>query len=65
MIGGFDQSYYLWGCTEAETRQAARACFDAAGTTGGFILVQSDHFFDAEHRLLATFADEAHKCIFR
>ena len=64
MIGGFDQSRYLWGCSEAETRQAVRDCFEAAGSNGGFILCPSDHFFDAEPKLLAAFAEEAHKCLY-
>lgn len=64
MIGGFDQSRYFWDCTEAETRQAVRYCFDAAGSSGGFILCPSDHFFDAEPKLLSAFADEAHKCLY-
>lgn len=64
MIGGFDQSRYFWGCTEAETRRAVRSCFDAAGGNGGFILSPSDHFFDADPKLLAAFTDEAHRCLY-
>lgn len=62
MMGGFDQSRYFWSCSEEETRQAVRDCFQAAGTRGGFILCPSDHFFDAEPRLLSAFAEEAHQC---
>jgi hypothetical protein len=65
MIGGFDQSRYFWGCSEAETRQAVRACFETAGIGGGFILCPSDHFFDADPKLLAAFASEAHLCTYQ
>lgn len=64
MIGGFDQSRYFWGCTEAETRREVRDCFEAAGGNGGFILSPSDHFFDADPKLLAAFLDEAHRCVY-
>jgi uroporphyrinogen-III decarboxylase len=61
MIGGFDQFHYLTGCTQEETRAAVRACFEAAG--GGYILCPSDHFFDADLKLIEAFADEAHQCV--
>ncbi len=62
MIGGFDQFHYLSGCTPEETRAAVRACFEAAGEGGGYILCPSDHFFDADLKLIEAFADEAHRC---
>lgn len=62
MIGGFDQGKYFIGCSEAETRQAVRDCFEAAGQGGGFVLAPSDHFFDADPALIKAFADEASKC---
>lgn len=62
MIGGFDQGHYFTGCTEAETRTAVRKCFEEAGAGGGFILSPSDHFFDADPKLVMAFADEARKC---
>ena len=52
MIGGFDQGHHFVRCSTAETRQAVRACFDAAGAGGGYILAPSDHFFEAEDELL-------------
>jgi hypothetical protein len=64
MIGGFDQFHYLVGCSEEETRDAVRRCFEAAGAGGGYILSPSDHFFDAEPELLAAYADEARQCIY-
>jgi uroporphyrinogen decarboxylase len=64
LIGGFDQFHHLLGCTEAETRAAVRRCFQAAGEGGGFILSPSDHFFDADVRLIAAFADEARRCVY-
>lgn len=64
MIGGFDQGYYLSGCSPEETRAEVRRCFEEAGPGGGYILAPSDHFFEAEIPLLEAFADEAKKCIY-
>ncbi len=64
MIGGFDQFHYLSGCTPEETRAAVRACFETAGEGGGYILCPSDHFFDADLKLIEAFADEAHRCVY-
>jgi len=64
MIGGFDQFHFFKGCTPEETRKAVRKCFDDAGRDGGYILVPSDHFFDADIELLKAFADEARKCVY-
>jgi hypothetical protein len=64
MIGGFDQFHHLLGCSSAETRQAVRACFEAAGREGNYILCPSDHFFDADVQLLQAFADEARQCFY-
>ena len=52
MIGGFDQFHFFTGCTEEETRKEVRRCFEAAGGNGGFILSPSDHFFDADLKLI-------------
>lgn len=64
MIGGFDQFYFFQNCTPEETRREVRRCFDAAGYNGGFILSPSDHFFEAESKLLQAYADEAKQCIY-
>ena len=64
MIGGFDQYHYFSGCTEQETRNEVRRCFEEAGESGGFILAPSDHFFEADLNLLKAFADEALKCTY-
>jgi uroporphyrinogen decarboxylase len=64
MIGGFDQGRYFSGASEAETRGEVRRCFLEAGEGGGFILSPSDHFFDADPRLIAAFADEAKRCLY-
>jgi hypothetical protein len=64
MIGGFDQFHFLTGCTEAQTRAEVRRCFEAAGEGGGYVLCPSDHFFDADLRLLHAFADEARGCVY-
>jgi hypothetical protein len=64
MIGGFDQFHYLIGCTEQETRAAVRRCFEAAGEQGGYILSPSDHFFDADPKLIRAYADEARQCVY-
>ncbi|MBS6194180.1 MAG: hypothetical protein KH828_01185 [Clostridiales bacterium] len=64
MIGGFDQFHYYTGCTEEATRRKVRECFEEAGAGGGFILSASDHFFDADPKLIKAFADEAAKCIY-
>jgi uroporphyrinogen-III decarboxylase len=62
MIGGFDQFHFFTGCTEEETRKEVRRCFEAAGAGGGFILSPSDHFFEADLKLIKAFADEAREC---
>jgi uroporphyrinogen decarboxylase len=62
MIGGLDQARFLRGCTPRETRHEVRRCFEEAGRGGGFILAPSDHFFDADVRLIRAFADEAQQC---
>jgi hypothetical protein len=62
MIGGFDQFHFFTGCTPEETRREVRRCFDAAGGGGGYILSPSDHFFEADLRLIRAFAEEAAKC---
>jgi uroporphyrinogen decarboxylase len=65
MIGGFDQGHYFRDCAPEETRAEVRRCFDEAGPNGGYILSPSDHFFDAEPDLIAVFADEARRCVYR
>jgi uroporphyrinogen-III decarboxylase len=64
MIGGFDQFHFFTGCSEEDTRKEVRRCFEAAGAGGGFILSPSDHFFEADLRLIKAFAEEAHQCIY-
>lgn len=64
MIGGFDQFHYFTGCAPEQTRAEVRRCFEAAGPGGGYILSPSDHFFDADLKLIEAFADEARKCIY-
>ncbi|NLE46077.1 MAG: hypothetical protein GX620_15265 [Chloroflexi bacterium] len=64
LIGGFDQFHYFLGCTPDATRREVRRCFEAAGSGGGFILAPSDHFFDADVRLIQAFADEAQSCTY-
>ena len=64
MIGSFDQFHFFTDCSEEATRAAVRQAFEAAGEGGGFILSPSDHFFDADVKLIAAFADEARKCIY-
>ncbi|MBE3131782.1 MAG: hypothetical protein IMZ54_13860 [Acidobacteria bacterium] len=62
MIGGFDQGFYFSRASAEQVRAAVRKCCQDAGEGGGFILAPSDHFFDADPRLLEAFADEARKC---
>ena len=62
MIGGFDQFHFLKGCAPEETRKEVRRCFEDTGKGGGYILAPSDHFFDADTKLLKAYADEARKC---
>ena len=64
MIGGFDQFHFFTGGSEQATRDEVRRCFEAAGTNGGFILSPSDHFFEADLKLIMAFADEARKCLY-
>lgn len=65
LIGGFDQFHFFVDCTEEDTRAEVRRCFEEAGRNGGYILSPSDHFFDADPELIAAFADEAHRCVYR
>ncbi len=62
MIGGFDQFHFFTGCTEEEVREEVRRCFEEAGPGGAYILSPSDHFFEADLKLIEAFADEARKC---
>ena len=64
MIGGFDQAHFLCGCPPEATRAEVRRCFEAAGEGGGFILSPSDHFFDAELRLIRAYAEAARACVY-
>jgi len=64
MIGGFDQFHFFTGCTEEETRKEVRRCFREAGQRGGYILSPSDHFFEADLKLIKAFADEASLCTY-
>ena len=64
MIGGFDQFHHFLGCTTEETRAAVRRCFEEAGEGGGYILSPSDHFFDADLKLIEAYADEARRCTY-
>jgi len=64
LIGGFDQFHYFVDCTPEDTRAAVRRCFEEAGEGGGFILSPSDHFFDADLRLIEAYADEAKRCVY-
>jgi hypothetical protein len=62
IIGGFDQFHYFTGCTPEQTRTEVRRCFAEAGEDGGYILSPSDHFFEADPKLLAAFSAEAAAC---
>ena len=64
MIGGFDQFHFFTGCSEEETRKEVRRCFNEAGPGGGYILSPSDHFFEADLKLIEAFADEAMRCTY-
>ncbi len=64
MIGGFDQFHFFVGCSEADTRAAVRRAFEEAGEGGGFILSPSDHFFEADLKLITAFSDEAKNCLY-
>ncbi len=64
MIGGFDQLHFFVGCEENATHAEVRRCFEEAGKNGRFILAPSDHFFDADPKLMQAFADEAKLCVY-
>lgn len=64
MIGGFDQGHFFTGCSPEETAAEVRRCFGEAGEGGGYILCPSDHFFDAEPKLLEAFARAAAECVY-
>lgn len=64
MIGGFDQFHFLIDCSPEQTRAEVRRCFEAAGGGGSYILSPSDHFFDADPKLIRAFAEEARSCVY-
>ena len=64
MIGGFDQLHFFTECDEQATRAEVRRCFEEAGQGGRYILAPSDHFFEADTKLLRAFADEAKNCAY-
>lgn len=64
MIGGFDQGNYFINSTPEETRRKVRECFEAAGEGGGYVIAPSDHFFDADLKLVQAFVDEAKNCTY-
>jgi uroporphyrinogen-III decarboxylase len=65
MIGGFDQFHFFNDCAEENVRSEVRRCFKDAGQGGGYILSPSDHFFDADIKLVKAYADEARKCVYK
>ncbi len=64
MIGGFNQAHYFKDCDPQATRTYVRRCFEEAGEGGGYILAPSDHFFDADVKLIEAFAEEAISCVY-
>ncbi len=64
MIGGFNQAHYFKDCEPQATRAYVRRCFEEAGEGGGYILAPSDHFFDADVKLIEAFAEEAISCVY-
>jgi uroporphyrinogen decarboxylase len=61
-IGGLDQGRFFTECTTETTRREVRRCFEAAGLKGGYIIAPSDHFFDADPKLITAYAQEAAEC---
>lgn len=64
LIGGFDQFHFFKDCTPEQTRAEVRRCFEEAGQDGGYILATSDHFFDADPKLIHAYADAARECVY-
>ena len=64
LIGGFDQFHFFKDCTPEQTRAEVRRCFEEAGQNGGYILATSDHFFDADPKLIHAYADAARECVY-
>jgi uroporphyrinogen decarboxylase len=62
MIGGFDQFHFFTECSVTDVKNEVKRCFEAAGEGGGYILSPSDHFFDADPKLLQAFATAARDC---
>ena len=62
MIGGFDQVHFFNDVSPEETKSQVKKCFEEAGADGGFIIAPSDHFFDADPKLIAAFAEAAAEC---
>ena len=60
--GGFDQLHGFVNCTKEETKSMVYQCFEKAGSSGGYIICPSDHFFDADLENVKAFAEAAKEC---
>ena len=58
----FDQTHYFSAATEGEVRAAVRRDCQNKRRGRRLYFCPSDHFFDADPRLISAFADEARKC---
>jgi len=63
LIGGLDQFNVLGGSKE-EIRKEAHRLFEAYGKSGGYIISDSDHFFEIPKENLIAYAEEAKKCVY-
>lgn len=64
MIGGMDQFNILTTGAPDEIRAEVRRLFEGFGSSGGYILSASDHFFDTPVENLRVFAEAARQCVY-
>jgi uroporphyrinogen decarboxylase len=64
LVGGFDQFHGFVQCPPERTREMVLDCFRKAGPNGGYLLCQSDHFFDADPQNIRAYAEAAKECVY-
>jgi len=64
LVGGIDQFNVVAEGTPEAIRGMVHKLFETVGADGGYILSQSDHFFETPPEKLAIYADAARECVY-